>query len=187
MAGRSVAKGAQSSAPIVGPQPVAGAAEAHPQGPQDLHTCPMSQGSYGTHVRENWPRWCRRGLWCDDVGRARYPSYSGDWRAMDSMVCRLLYLTSFSVLRFGPPRLPWQRLTSVRVAGWGTGPCGRWRAVLVGVLCPLLPAWALEPVQPACFVSPDRPPQIGHWAQSAEVRGDQGARPRSPLSSVRLQ
>lgn len=28
--------------------------------------------------------------WCDEMGRALYPSYSGDWGAMDSMVRRFL-------------------------------------------------------------------------------------------------
>ena len=117
------------------------------------------------------------------MGRAPYPIYSGDWGAMDSVVRRLLYLTWFSVLRFGPPRLPWQRLTSVRVAGWGTGPCGRWRANLVGVLCPLLLAWALEPVQPACFLSPDT--AASDWPLNSVSRGPR--RPGCPPAKSPLQ
>ena len=151
VAGRSIAKGAQSSAPIVGPKLVGRTARPILGVPSICQPVP--------HPRALIARMCERtgldGLvgvsCCDDVGRAPYPSYSGDWGAMDSIVRRLLYLTSFSVLRFGPPRLPWQQLTSLSVAGWGTGPCGQWRAVL----CPLLPAWALESVQPACFPSPD--------------------------------
>lgn len=90
MAGRSIAKGAQSSAPIVGPKLVGRTARPILGVPSICQPVP--------HPRALIARMCvRTGLdglvgvsWCDEMGRALYPSYSGDWGAMDSMVRRFL-------------------------------------------------------------------------------------------------